>query len=501
MYKSQRPFGLVSPLSVALCAALFGLPSRALAQQEVTTATAQNKGTIVPAFEEQVAALTGKSGGLTSQQVAARVLEKNPDLAAKRAEVAQAARQVDQSIADFLPKLSLTAKYARLNPIEGEPMGPFVVAPGASDGPVPAGSTLVAQSLSMESIDNQFTFQAALNVPVSDYALRFVQRKATADHSHRASQLSLDASVRRKALEGRVAYYNWVRAELSRVVAEQSLGLAQEQLERVKVFAEADMATFADESSAVALVASSKLLSVRANNLASLQRTQLEVAMQLEPNAGAGFRIGESFGGPSSRPKSIDAPRALVREALSARPELAAQDQKLKGLEAQADVARAQAFPRLDAFASVAALNPDQRAFPATDTFRTSWQLGLQLSYSPNDTALGVLGAQGVSHQVEGAQAQLASLEDAIENEVHEARLGYLDAEAAVDSSAVALAAAEEAYRARRALFVNDRATSVELTQAHADLLKARMDAVSSWVGLRIARASLEYALGRDATR
>jgi outer membrane protein TolC len=213
---------------LAMVLAMAGHAAPALAQEaDAGTGSAQALPR-TSAFERKLTALTGKAGGLTSKQVAARTVAGSPDVAAKRADVERAAADVDRAIAAYFPRLSLTGKYTRLNSIDDGVLGPFVVAPGIESGnPVPAGSTLAVQSMAIESVDNQWSFQASLTAPLSDYPLRLVDTHKSAEHSARASQLDLRASTRRAGYDARVLYYNWVKAELAIVVAEQSLELAK----------------------------------------------------------------------------------------------------------------------------------------------------------------------------------------------------------------------------------------------------------------------------------
>ena len=76
---------------------------------------------------------------------------------------------------------------------------------------------------------------------------------------------------------------------------------------------------------------------------------------------------------------------------------------------------------------------------------------------------------------------------------------GWTDALVAVETSARSLAAAEESYRQRRSLFLNQRATSAELLDAELDLLRARLDDLNALLDQRIANVRLEHATGKDA--
>ena len=60
------------------------------------------------------------------------------------------------------------------------------------------------------------------------------------------------------------------------------------------------------------------------------------------------------------------------------------------------------------------------------------------------------------------------------------------------------LAAAEESYRVRRALFQNGRSTSVELTDAETERSRAQLESISARLDHRIAQVRLVHAVGDD---
>jgi outer membrane protein TolC len=87
---------------------------------------------------------------------------------------------------------------------------------------------------------------------------------------------------------------------------------------------------------------------------------------------------------------------------------------------------------------------------------------------------------------------------DGLRSEVTATYTAVREADVAVGTTSRGLQAAEESYRIRNELFKVGRATSVELTDAEADLTRARIEAVGARIDQRIARARLEHALGRD---
>lgn len=88
------------------------------------------------------------------------------------------------------------------------------------------------------------------------------------------------------------------------------------------------------------------------------------------------------------------------------------------------------------------------------------------------------------------------ALSDRIRLEVMSARNEVEEARVSVVTTARGLSAAEESYRARRLLFQNGRATTVELLDAETDLTRARLDALGAHIDARVAAVRLDYATG-----
>src|SRR5262249_13991715 len=99
--------------------------------------------------------------------------------------------------------------------------------------------------------------------------------------------------------------------------------------------------------------------------------------------------------------------------------------------------------------------------------------------------------------RAEEAQARRRGAEDSIRTEVAQNWQALQDARAAAQWSRRSLLSAEEAYRVRRELFQNGRASNVELTDAETDLTSSRFR-VDAEIDLRIAAVRLTHATGRD---
>lgn len=462
---------------------VLGLPAAAVAQSAPASA---------PASQPLDARITGQitpGSGLTADEAARRAKATSFDVVAEKEQVAAAQAAVDQAKTGYIPRVSATARYTRLSEIDSASLGNLVVA--AEPGPVTSTTPLQAFPLSFEQLNNSYELSASLTIPVSDYFLRVPQSVGAARDAKRATELNAGATTRDVDIDARVAYYDWVRARLSVTVAEQSLEQARAQLGDVKKAFEVGSASKADVLRVESSVAQAELRVVRATNAAELTETRLRTIMH--DTTGAPLAIGEDV--LSDLPEGLAPYEELVARALGQREELRAIEANERSLEGQAKVTRAAYVPRIDLFANASYANPNSRVFPQEDKWSSTWNAGAQATWTISD----VFGASASIRQTQARaaalRAQRAAAADGVRLEVLSAWQGVKEARASVSTTAKTLVTAEEAYRVRRALFQNGRATSLELTDAELDLTRARLDAINARVDLRVATARLERAV------
>ncbi|HTV20686.1 MAG TPA: TolC family protein, partial [Polyangiaceae bacterium] len=353
---------------------------------------------------------------------------------------------------------------------------------------------LVNVPLTIETPLNQYVMQAGVSVPVSDYVLRLRSARQAAEHGVASARENLVASRRKAAADARLFYYDWVRARLGALVAEQALAQARAHLGDAQTGFRLGTISNADVLRVESQVAQNELLVTTAQNQSALSEERLRtVQHEGEPRT---YRIGEDV----RRPLGAAGPQALPAlwaEAFRARPELSALSAESRGQLAQAAVERASYVPRLDAFANAQYSNPNSRVFPQTEEFRGSWDAGVQLTWVLSDAASAGARSAVAEARARAAEDRRNELIDSIRLEVLSADQDVRQAEVAKDTSARGLAAAEESYRARRLLYQNGRATTVELLDAETDLTRARLDALGAFIDARVAAVRLAYAVGR----
>jgi outer membrane protein TolC len=439
---------------------------------------------------------------LTADEVASRARATSFDGRARDEERAAAEAGVAQALAAYYPRLTLSARYTRLSSIEQGSLGSLVAAPGLPPGPL-APSTridqLVAVPLSFPVILDQYVTQATLQVPLSDYLLRIPQAHAAATRDARAAELSASAARLKAATDGRLAYYAWVRARLQADVAARALEQARAHMADVQTGAQAGVASKADVLRVTSQVSAAELLVVRARSLSQLAEEQVRTAVhESDPRP---YQVGENVEAdppPLAGVGDLTVLAPLWSEALDRRLELRALRESEAARLLQGKAALAAGLPRLDAVAGAVYANPNQRMIPQRDEFNGSWDVGVQLSWTPTDLPGAAAARRAARARAAQLAAQQGAVADGIRLEVTQAAQSLRDSATAITSATRGLAAAEESYRVRRVLFQNGRATSVELTDADTELTRARLEVINARIDARTARARLVHALGRD---
>lgn len=113
--------------------------------------------------------------------------------------------------------------------------------------------------------------------------------------------------------------------------------------------------------------------------------------------------------------------------------------------------------------------------------------------------AVALVAARAVAQAPAAAmRAQSTQVRDAAFRVITQAMLAMRVADSSIESSDAQLHSTEEAYRARRELFLFSKETSVELADAEASRFYARLAAIFARVDQRIAQMRVEHATGRD---
>jgi outer membrane protein TolC len=439
-----------------------------------------------------------RPGGLTAGQVGARAAATSWNAKASEASLRGAAARVDEAWAAFLPRLSGVGKYTRLSNFTPPPLFSIPAGVDLQGVEVATGKTFpVPFSFPPDlffRLDN-WLLQASLVVPISDYFLRIDQNYSAATHSQDAARWDVIGARASSWANGAAAYYTWLRARGAVIVAVQALNDQKTHLRDARNQFSAGNASKADVLRADTAVSSAELTLERAKNLADLSEKQLRVAIHARDEES--IVPGEDL---ELTPEPIQGNvKQMTLEALSSRPEVKSADANAAAAREQASAAKAGRYPVLSAFGDGIEGNPNPRQVPPTNSWLGTWDVGAQVTWSPNDILVANGSAADAESRAAAIEANKNNVRDGIEVEVTQTMQAVHEADFSLDASRRELASAEEAYRVARELFNNGRGTSTTLTDAETDLTRARLDLLNAKADARIARIRLEHALGRDA--
>src|SRR5262249_25067104 len=429
-------------------------------------------------LDAKISEQISQGSGLTADQVVQRTKTTSPQLRGESEKVRAAGAAVEQATTGSIPKLQATVRYPRLSPIDQGTLGNLVVAPGVPAGAIPPGTQLFNVPLSFPVLLNNTTMQLALTIPISDYFLRVPHFVGSAKANERAAQANREATDHDVDVDARDAYYDWVRARLQLIVAEQSREQARGHLADVQKAAQVGTASRADVLRVESSVANAELQRVKAANAAELTQERLRTLMH-DPSNQA-YTLGEDVRLDMPPVVGDETLEALLREAEKHRPELKALSESTDAVRAQGRALTAGYLPRVDLFGDVYYQNPNTRFVPAEDTFKATWDLGVQLTWTISDIPSTAAQKAQNSAQVAQLEAQRSQTADGIRVEIISALQGVKEARQSIVTTTSGLTTAEEAYRVRRVLFQNGRATSLELTDAELDLTTARLNSINA---------------------
>lgn len=428
--------------------------------------------------------------GLTSDEAAERARARAPQIASAAATATSAYWDSRERLSGFVPQMRVYAQYKRINYVDNS----FNIFPDPSSIMDPAARQLVDELTRAtadrpsftQPVDNYF-LGATASIPVLDMLLRvWPAYKASKDIAS-ARKWQLEASVQDVELKAREAYYSYVLALANRAVFEQSVKQAQAQRDQIQLFVDAGTAAPVDLMTAVSRYEAAVSASARSAGGLAVARNTLATLMGVPSQEVTTIRerINELPAGPQASGED------LVRRGVERRPELKA----LRALVGAADLLkkadRGSAMPQVSIDGTALYANPNPRYIPPLARFRTNWEIGATVSWTPNNSLVGYQRSQRSGAEAARARADVMSLEDAVRIEVIGAYEDYKAADAAARASKAQLDAAEEAYRVRLAMYRVGAGVVIDLLQADLRATEARLAVANAAIDARVALARL----------
>jgi len=388
-------------------------------------------------------------------------LRMHPSMSASSHTVNVNKSKVGEAKADYYPHIEGSSGYSKISP--------------ASD----TGSSASADTAN--SYD-QYTGTIALKQNIYDFGKTAAQV--------RVRGLNLDASrsdLRNVSgqivLNVKKAYFGVLKASKDRDVAGEAVKQFEQHLARAKGFYEAGTKPRFDVTKAEVDLSSSKLNLIKATNAVKLAVAALNNAMGL-PEAPE-YTIEDSL---ASDAYVITLEDALML-AYKNRPDLESAVLKKQAAERSVVLAEKGHYPALNGSASY---NWSGDNFPLSE----GWNAGVTLS-------VPIFSGFLTTHQVKGSKAELKVqsaneelLRQTVILEVRQAWLGLSEAAESIPAAELVVRQAEENLELANGRYTAGVGSPVEVTDAQVSLSSAKTSYIQALYDHKIARASLEKAMG-----
>lgn len=442
---------------------------------------APSEGT-APAAEDRGIRLD--PAGWTAEKVAARAVEVAPSVRQAQAARATADSNVDLGIAAFAPRLDLRASYTRVSeiPISPELIEQFGGAENAD---------------AFKPLQDNYLLRASLAVPVSDYFFTVLPSFRAAEHAARVASFQAEAESEAIALRARESFYMFVRTAAAERVAIDAVAQLEAYLADLEVLVTAGEVTPADVLQARSQLAEAKVQRSSAKGGVRVAAQALRLLLDLPPDAPV--TVAEDVF--ASTPPAVPETQTLVTQAMEGRPEVRALNALADAADAQIRAAQGTRVPKLSVVGNLDYANPNQRQFPQSAEFTSSWDLSVVLAWSPNDFVSNLVVVDEARLARTRVDNDLATLEDALGATAAQASSDYGVALETIGAADEGVNAAREAWRVRRELLGAGEATPSEALETETALRRAEMQRIDAHVAARLALARVQHVIGKARAR
>ena len=286
-------------------------------------------------------------------------------------------------------------------------------------------------------------------------------------------------------------------------VAHRQVGIDSMQVVRLQALVDNGKASGAQLSQQQATLASSRLTATQADNnqqLAILTLTQL-----LELPTADGFTVvrPDSLGSLCSGvAPAVPSPDVIYAEALGIKPEIAAQELRLRATDHSIKIAQAGYLPTLSLSGGLGSNYYTTSGFPA-DAFSTqlknnfSQYIGLNLSVPIFNRFQTRNSIRNARIEQENQQLRLDNTKKTLYKEIQQACLNTTAAQAKYESSTVAAKSSHDAFTLMQAKYENGKANITEFNEAKNNYLRAESDCVQARYELLYQQALIQFYRGR----
>jgi len=237
-----------------------------------------------------------------------------------------------------------------------------------------------------------------------------------------------------------------------------------------------------------------ELARLRSENAAALAEANLVRLLGLPAGTGIDPRDTLDAATATRAEEHLD---ALVEAALSHRAERIALAARVKAAQARTRIENAARLPQAGVAAGVDYANPNRRILPPEAAWKDSWDVTLNVAWTPFDGGRARAAADRASARAEAMRLQLEDLDRRVRLQVTQRVLELAAARRTVEVAARGVASSMENERVTGDRHRAGVAASSERLDAEAVRLRAALDHKDALVQVRLAAAALDRAVGR----
>ncbi|HVP39486.1 MAG TPA: TolC family protein [Candidatus Saccharimonadales bacterium] len=449
---------------------------------------------LVPALAGLVVLLVGARPGradlarLTADEAVRMALRENSTVYAASKQVEQAKGALKAARSPLLPQLNASGDLGRNH--QGEQRSAYNTAgnvPSTTTNSTSGSVTLSQQLLNLEAFNG--ARQAARSLSAS-----------------RSAELDTRLQI---ALAAKQQFYALVRAKQLAGVNAEAVRLDSSTLALTQGLFDVGTAARTDLLKARTQQAQSRLTLIVSQHSVDIERLRLAGLLGLADDRG--LDVDETLAEDVPLPDST----SILTTAYQNRPDLAQLEHQIGAAEAALGSARSARYPTLGASFNIQKTSYTTHQDSVTQvyqfggqsvvvsspdtTFKSqpfSWTLGARLSLPLFDGLSAKGRIQERQAELDIQRRNLTQKRVDVALEVRQAWLGLVEARERSRAAAEALSYAEESYDLNREKYRLGSSTLLDLTTAEVALTRSRSDVVDARVGLQLARAGLDRALG-----
>lgn len=396
---------------------------------------------------------------LTVEEAVAIALQRQPAIAAARAEALAAKGRTQQTQSALVPQLGLNASLTEQDQVRGTGGG---------------------------GLFNRFNAGISLEQLLFDF-----ERTRSEVRRQRALEQAtiqvLTKTEHETALFVRQAFYSHVESTRLIAVAEGNLANRQRQLGLVEARVDEGLGSPADFVRAKTNVAEAVIALETARSTALNSGILLAELMGIDPRTPLQLSAGPE---PEDDSLGLDV-NAMIETALQERPEIREVRSRLTAARMGVSIARLSGAPRIEVVAGINARGNQDLLQNQTAS------VGLTLSWTILDGGLARGREQEAKAQREALQATLQDTMQQVISEVSRAYVNLLSAEQRVRTATAQLENARELLRISEGRYRGEIGQFIEITDAQASLFTAEQNLVRARSDVSRAKAQLQRATGR----